>query len=1217
MHNLLAEDSVVESIASSFSKMKPLAMSVLVLILAISICIGNVMSDNITFMVALNSTSFDCPIDATECYNVTINELITCNKSEHKVYVFQSGTHSLSKNLSLNFASNQLAMKGQVNARVNCDHEGLRIQITAPNVSISSLQFLNHCNIEVLNSDRTYVEITNCTLSNSSLRIKATRGKQYCALTTVMDNVYLVNSNLTLDKSNNLTVMGYGTSDVAISCTNSRFYINIAPEKAVTLHDVYIQDCQTITLHSQTKSVIVNISKSRLNNSCLKFQPNLTRSGSHTASVAISKTTIEQCFCGSVLLFSEPKIHVNVSFHEVNVTDNYSPILKSPVADLQMDVFIFGCNFFHRNKNFIFYVERSALHFTESDVYFIDNTVNGTVVQGTPIYAKNSNIIFKDSTVLFSHNQGQLCGGIAAESTRIYFYDDVKVNFSTNGGLKGGALSLYSRSRLIFLALQSNITIVFENNTAQIGGAIYVEDSDYRIKSIFDLQCEASHVKLVFGVHNIASFSGDQIYGGWIDWLTNDNVSENHRDMVNEFVTFESENNTEVTCNPIRICLCVNNSPNCTTVSQPMEIHGHAFSLDLVGVGQRSTPVLSHIEASLSREEGSHSGIHPRTFSLQSDCTTVNYKIIMPYRSEEMITVKPYLPYLYYNTHTHYIAKEHILSTDGNVDCLFQDLSIKLKINECPWGFCLNENSTCECHPSIQGLCLHCNMDNYTIHRSKQQWIGAAYEHNHGKEDPGVIAHQHCPFDYCRSDDDSLSIRLENRDKQCAFDRVGILCGGCKENLSRVLGTSNCKECTNKYTLLIFFSWLISGFILVACLMLFNLTVSVGTINGLTFYANIIRAQHTTFFTPKISNSFLSKFIAWLNLDIGTEMCFYDGLDSYAITWLQFFYPLYIWLIAAILIILSRFSSRISKFCGKNAVQVLATLFLISYARLLRLMIKVFSFTTITYPDGYKKTLWLIDGNYEFFKRKHIPLVLVTVLFVLLSLPYTFILLTIQFLYKIPHYHVLFWVRRLKPLFDAYTGPYKSPHRYWTGLLLVARIVLLITFSVNHSNNLSINLLAIVTVSILLLGWLSSANWVYESPLNNFLEILFLANLGLISAAVSFNIFNGNYSPAAIYLSTSIAFVVFIFIILYHVHRRLVLTKLGSKLTVKVLRAIPLKRASKANETDDTVEFSDMIPSVSSHTDVSSTMVDLDQSFKPMCNSYNLHELKEPLLDDD
>ena len=117
---------------------------------------------------------------------------------------------------------------------------------------------------------------------------------------------------------------------------------------------------------------------------------------------------------------------------------------------------------------------------------------------------------------------------------------------------------------------------------------------------------------------------------------------------------------------------------------------------------------------------------------------------------------------------------------------------------------------------------------------------------------------------------------------------------------------------------------------------------------------------------------------------------------------------------------------------------------------------------------------------------------LVTIIFVLLSLPYTFTLLTVQLLYKVSHYPILFWVHRLKPFFDAYAGPYKASNRYWTGLLLVARIVLLVTFSVNQSNNISINLLASVTVSVVLLGWLSSANWVYDSPLNNFLEIFFL-----------------------------------------------------------------------------------------------------------------------------
>ena len=32
---------------------------------------------------------------------------------------------------------------------------------------------------------------------------------------------------------------------------------------------------------------------------------------------------------------------------------------------------------------------------------------------------------------------------------------------------------------------------------------------------------------------------------------------------------------------------------------------------------------------------------------------------------------------------------------------------------------------------------------------------------------------------------------------------------------------------------------------------------------------------------------------------------------------------------------------------------------------------------------------------------------------------------------------------RFKPLFDAYMGPYKDRYRYWTGILLLARVVLI------------------------------------------------------------------------------------------------------------------------------------------------------------------------------
>ena len=57
---------------------------------------------------------------------------------------------------------------------------------------------------------------------------------------------------------------------------------------------------------------------------------------------------------------------------------------------------------------------------------------------------------------------------------------------------------------------------------------------------------------------------------------------------------------------------------------------------------------------------------------------------------------------------------------------------------------------------------------------------------------------------------------------------------------------------------------------------------------------------------------------------------------------------------------------------------------------------------------------------------------------------------------------------KLKPFLDAYFGPFRGEHRYWVGVLLVARGVLLLVFGLNSTNDPSVNLLAVNTVAVLL-----------------------------------------------------------------------------------------------------------------------------------------------------
>ena len=171
-----------------------------------------------------------------------------------------------------------------------------------------------------------------------------------------------------------------------------------------------------------------------------------------------------------------------------------------------------------------------------------------------------------------------------------------------------------------------------------------------------------------------------------------------------------------------------------------------------------------------------------------------------------------------------------------------------------------------------------------------------------------------------------------------------------------------------------------------------KLTVATGTLSGLLFYANIV-GPNRTIFLPVESTDAFSVFIAWLNLDFGIETCFYDGMDAYSKTWLQFVFPVYIWLLVGLIILVSHFSHRFANLLGNNPVSVLATLILLSYTKILRTLIAAFYITYLEYPT-YNKGVWLYDANIDHLSGKHIPLFVVAVLVLLfLFLPYTLLLL--------------------------------------------------------------------------------------------------------------------------------------------------------------------------------------------------------------------------------
>ena len=111
---------------------------------------------------------------------------------------------------------------------------------------------------------------------------------------------------------------------------------------------------------------------------------------------------------------------------------------------------------------------------------------------------------------------------------------------------------------------------------------------------------------------------------------------------------------------------------------------------------------------------------------------------------------------------------------------------------------------------------------------------------------------------------------------------------------------------------------------------------AIGTVNSLIFCANVIQANRSLFLPPGETN-ILTVFITWLYLNLGIETCFYDGMNAYVFTWLQFLFLFYVWFLIALIIVVSRYSDKTAGILGNNPVAVLATLVLLSYSKLLRI----------------------------------------------------------------------------------------------------------------------------------------------------------------------------------------------------------------------------------------------------------------------------------------
>ena len=852
-------------------------------------------------------------------------------------------------------------------------------------------------------------------------------------------------------------------------------------------------------------------------------------------------------------------------------------------------------------------IKGGAINAIQSEVEIhglITLTDNKAMEAGGGIRLYHSELMCKDnSTLILQKNTGNdKGGGIMAVSSiikvNVEASNEMLLVFDNNFSNKGGGLYFEMSSSLLILKFDANTThseiVIFYNNSASYGGAIYVSDDGMCSLTNVD-ECPFQALAMYGPIHvdddtadtrcknvlsfsdNMASVSGEDLFGGLLDRCTVSMFAEPNINNVN--MDFSSSNGTVITkgyeyltsisniletnidSDPIRVCFCREGygQPDCDYQPQPIVIkkgQQRNISLSLSVVDQISKPlkeaiIVSHFE----------SGNYVCQNNIQNSdgkCTKVDFAVESDNVTEELI----------------------ISVGEGpceNTEKSQARITLHYECDDCPIGFERDktiDNCHCDCDSQLWPHFTNCS--GYLLVRESNVWvtyINISEDFSHYQ----YLIHPYCPYDYCHDLDAMVTINLSEplgADAQCISNRAGLMCGKCAHGFSLSIGSSRCVTCPKLWPLVtvgITIGSIIGGIAFVALLLILNLTVAIGTLNGIILYANIVGSNSSIFF-PSTVSKYIAFCISWLNLEQGFDSCFFDGMDAYWKTLLHLLFPFYIIFIVAMVIVVSEYSPRFARIIGKrNPIATLATLILFSYGMLLRSVISSMSFTVLNYPGDTHQLVWLPDASVTFLSGKHVYLFVIALLILLTGLVYTVLLMFWQLFLRLPNkkWFSLLKYQKLCHFIEPYHAPYKFQHRYWTGLLLLVRVIVYVVTATHVSENRQFPLLVIIVCFgclLLLKGVITPS--LYKKWWIDFLEVLSYFNI--VSFAAFTLYYQDKVKDQEVVAHISVTFTLFLLLCVL-VHHMYEYTSLHSliKCVLELLAARMLKKDKGQPAADD------------------------------------------------
>ena len=417
-----------------------------------------------------------------------------------------------------------------------------------------------------------------------------------------------------------------------------------------------------------------------------------------------------------------------------------------------------------------------------------------------------------------------------------------------------------------------------------------------------------------------------------------------------------------------------------------------------------------------------------------------------------------------------------------------------LPCNEHPGHTYSEDLHTCVCY----NVNVKCSSDVNEIKRG--YWFGSIV---------GEATTSLCPNHYCKFTDRKQTsegyFELPNTiNAQCSHHRVGRACGECSSGYTLSYDSTDCisvHQCGAGWTVLVIvltcLYWIA---VVVGVFICFSFQISLGHLYGIIYYYSIVNVLLDN--NPYISDgafqfvSILSSF-AQLTPQFLGKLCFIKCLSGIDQLFIHYSHAVAVSLLLLSIVITARYSNRITLFVSRRIIRVICLLILLAYTSIastsLQLLLPL-KFTDI--KDRYTYS----SPHIQYFHGRHAVYGAVAIIceaIVGIGLP---MLLLLEPLLRRKINFI-----RIKPLLDQFQGCYKDKYHWFPAYYLICRhVIFLIVYGQAFNENYN-NMLFYLQAACVVIAFIHILIWPYKNEVLNQLDAIMLFLMVLLS--------NGDFFP--------------------------------------------------------------------------------------------------------